>query len=1579
MEPSMARAPYLPVLLFLSLGGAPPALGGMDSCYDQAGAPQYCLPGFENAAFLRQLLVTNTCGSPPEEYCLQTGSRGASTPCHRCDAGHPSLHHNASALTDLHSDEAPTWWQSQSMALGVQYPHSVNITLHLGKSHEITYVRLKFHTSRPESFAIYKRSRADGPWVPYQYYSATCQKTYGKPEGGYLRPGDDEAAAFCTAEFSDISPLSGGNVAFSTLEGRPGAYNFDRSPTLQEWVTSTDLRISLNRLNTFGDDIFKDKRVLQSYFYAISDFSVGGRCKCNGHASECVANARGQLTCNCQHNTTGVDCERCHPFYQDRPWARGTSETANECLACDCHGLSEECFFDPELYRSTGHGGHCQNCRAHTAGPHCEHCQENFFRDNSSGTCLPCQCSPAGSLNLQCDSTGTCDCKPSVTGRKCDHCSVGFHSFTEVGCRPCSCHPAGTVGECHPETGRCPCKSSVEGHLCDRCVPGTFNLQPQHPGGCSPCFCFGHSTVCTAGTGHGEYLIHSDFAHGEDSWRGEGAGGREIPIIWNRGEISGGLDGEGNQAQDIYFVAPEKFLGDQHLSYGQQVSVRLRARGGDDLLLPATLVLQGAGRTLSMVPSPSADCALCALEEKEVAFRLSEEENGEYITWPSFNFHRLLSNLTSLRIRASGAVSLRQVTLTSARPGLSSPAPWVEECMCPQGYIGQFCQSCAPGYTRVIPSGGPFASCVPCACNQHGSCDPDTGVCHCLHHTEGPSCEFCTDGFYGSPHQGGVDDCQPCPCPGGSSCAVMPTSGEVVCTNCPPGRIGRRCEVCDEGLYGDPLGRHGPVRPCDPCDCSGNVDPTAIGNCDSLSGNCLRCLHNTAGNRCERCHEGFYGDARAEDQGAKCAPCNCHQAGSAGYPQICDPITGQCVCLPHVIGQDCSQCRPGFYGMQPGIGCQSCNCHPVGSQSAQCHPITGQCVCHLGVEGVSCHRCHDGYFGFSSRGCRSCNCSPLGSITHQCHGNGTCACRRGFVGYKCDQCEQNFFYSPDAADCDQCPLCYTLLKEQANQLTRKLDEMEAWWLTQECVITGPSNGHHWAQQDSSRGDALPGSLMLQGARGVFMVYIQQLESSVSSAWKQLRNSSSTSCAGLQQQKSCALLSELDAVFASVQRETQLAAGTLRTMVFPHDLSGVPSEWTRVAVELRTLAQRHRDFAAEVTAAASQAILVSNTSYQLLHSALEEKLGDSEELEDRYQEIQGAQAELGSAMTKAMSEAKHTTILTRKVNVELAQNNSALSMPRITLLDQRATNLSTDLAEAEQELASWDQNLQEMALFQGEAQQQLEKARQFEQLPARARSALHLASVAVLDGEKAVNEAVAILGELEGTRQRLARQKNQGALRRRRLEMLQLKAIPEAVKKTNQVERMLGNAAADSGASKQLAQEAEMAAIKSSKVANELLREERREKRRAALLGKSTAGTLEEIRRHERVSKVIKKDMKEAEQIKTEVSTVEDTVKKTRVALQKDISLLSRLLKGLEMLQSRAQYEVVLSDVWAQLKEVQLRLSGSGALERKMRVLRDEAEQQRLKIQEYEAEIEGIQTDKANLEDIVHTLPTTCSG
>lgn len=82
---------------------------------------------------------------------------------------------------------------------------------------------------------------------------------------------------------------------------------------------------------------------------------------------------------------------------------------------------------------------------------------------------------------------------------------------------------------------------------------------------------------------------------------------------------------------------------------------------------------------------------------------------------------------------------------------------------------------------------------------------------------------------------------------------------------------GKRCELCDDGFFGDPLGQRGPVRPCVPCQCHGNVDPNAVGNCDPVSGRCLRCLYNTTGEHCERCRTGFYGDVLAPSPAGKCA------------------------------------------------------------------------------------------------------------------------------------------------------------------------------------------------------------------------------------------------------------------------------------------------------------------------------------------------------------------------------------------------------------------------------------------------------------------------------------------------------------------------------------------------------------------------------------------------------------------------------------------------------------------------------------------------------------------------------------
>lgn len=79
-----------------------------------------------------------------------------------------------------------------------------------------------------------------------------------------------------------------------------------------------------------------------------------------------------------------------------------------------------------------------------------------------------------------------------------------------------------------------------------------------------------------------------------------------------------------------------------------------------------------------------------------------------------------------------------------------------------------------------------------------------------------------------------------------------------MCTECPIGYTGHRCDLCSDGYYGDPTGRWGPATPCQLCECNGNIDQNGIGNCNTTTGECLKCIHNTGGQQCELCLQGRY-------------------------------------------------------------------------------------------------------------------------------------------------------------------------------------------------------------------------------------------------------------------------------------------------------------------------------------------------------------------------------------------------------------------------------------------------------------------------------------------------------------------------------------------------------------------------------------------------------------------------------------------------------------------------------------------------------------------------------------------------
>ncbi|XP_070602395.1 laminin subunit gamma-1 [Erythrolamprus reginae] len=1579
-------------LLWLLLVG--PCGGAMDECVDeQSGRPQRCMPEFVNAAFNATVVATNTCGSPAEEYCVQTGVTGVTKSCHLCDASQPHLQHGAAVLTDYNNQADTTWWQSQTMLAGIQYPSTVNLTLHLGKAFDITYVRLKFHTSRPESFAIYKRTREDGPWVPYQYYSGSCEKTYQKPNRGFVKSWEDEQQAVCTDEFSDISPLTGGNVAFSTLEGRPSAYNFDNSPVLQEWVTATDIRVSLNRLNTFGDEVFNDPKVLKSYYYAISDFAVGGRCKCNGHASECVKNEYGKLACNCKHNTFGVDCEKCLPFYNDRPWRRATAESASECLRCNCNGRSQECYFDSELYRSTGHGGHCTGCFGNTDGPNCERCRENFYRLGSEESCLPCNCSPVGSLSTQCDNYGRCSCKRGVMGDKCDRCQPGFHSLTEAGCRRCSCNLYGSTDECNVETGRCTCKDNVEGFNCERCKPGFFNLDADNPRGCIPCFCFGHSSVCTNAEGYTTSKITSTFQTGKEDWHVEKRSASEISIRWipETQEISVISD----TAFPIYFSAPGKFLGNQILSYGQNLSFSFRVDQRDTRLSAEDVVLEGAGLRVS-VPLIAQGNSYPSENTLKYSFRLHEAT--DYPWRPSltpFEFQKLLHNLTAIKIRGTyseqSAGYLDEVTIVSASniPQSGTPAFWVENCMCPAGYLGQFCETCAQGYRREIPNLGPYSPCVPCFCNGHSeTCNSESGACDCRDNTAGPHCEKCIDGYYGDATTGTSSDCQPCPCPGGSSCAVVPKTKEVVCTSCPTGTTGKRCELCDDGYFGDPLVQNA-NRPCRLCQCSDNIDPNAVGNCNRLTGECLKCIYNTAGFYCDRCKDGFFGNPLAQNPEDKCKACNCNPYGTANLQRSCNQVTGQCECLSHVTERDCSICEPGFYNLQSGRGCERCNCHSLGSTNGHCDIQTGQCECQPGVTGQRCERCEANHFGFGPEGCKPCDCNHEGSRSLQCKEDGRCECKEGFVGMRCDQCEENYFYNRSWPGCQECPACYRLVKDKVEEQRGRLRDLEnliANIGTGDDIITDQAFEDRLKEAEREVMDLLRDAQSIKDVDQGLMDRLQEINRTLSSQLSRLRNIQNTvrQTTNLAEQAQAQVENTEGLIDSASNMLHRARMAVANVSITPPESTSDPNNMTILAEEARQLAARHKAEADNIEKIAKEANETSSQAYKLLLDTLageNETTNDISDLNRKYNQAKNIARDLEKQANKVSADAKEAG----EKALQIYANLTTLPSIDTAGLEKDARIIKAEVQELEllikDKLKNYEDLREDMREKELEVQNLLEKGKTeqqtADQLLARADAAKALAEEAAKKGSNTLREANEILNNLKDFDKRVNDNKTAAEEALRKIPAI-TQTITDANSKTRQAELTLGNAAADAREAKNKADEAERIATSVNNNASATKEIADNTFKTVTELDKEVDDMLKQLTEAEKElnkkQQSADQDMMMAGMATQAAQEAEDNAKKAKSSVNNLLNMINDLLEKLARVEPVDQSQ--LSTIEDTLNAAKNQMKDSD-LDRKVSELEKAAEKQASAINEYNRDINTILKDINNLEDIKKTLPSGC--
>ncbi|XP_047674711.1 laminin subunit alpha-4 isoform X2 [Tachysurus fulvidraco] len=290
-------------------------------------------------------------------------------------------------------------------------------------------------------------------------------------------------------------------------------------------------------------------------------------------------------------------------------------------------------------------------------------------------------------------------------------------------------------------------------------------------------------------------------------------------------------------------------------------------------------------------------------------------------------------------------------------------------------------------------------TCLPCNCKGHAQdCEDITGICiDCQDHSTGDFCERCEDGYILQVSHDGQHECRPCACPVATEtnnfathCDVRGVALRCVCQD---GYVGHYCERCAPGYYGNPT-RAGDS--CKKCDCNGNSDPNLIFNeCHNVTGKCLHCYHNTAGNNCERCAHGYYGDAiSAKD----CRKCECNQCGTAS----CDDRTGVCHCKPGVTGRLCDSCEDGHSGFRSCMGCRRCECASAALHPS-CNTLTQACQCRLGAGGRYCENCLPGYWDYTHTGCKKCDCPEGNCDVH----TGECLPEKSQVSecsIDCDEC-----------------------------------------------------------------------------------------------------------------------------------------------------------------------------------------------------------------------------------------------------------------------------------------------------------------------------------------------------------------------------------------------------------------------------------------------------------------------------------------------------------------------------------------------------------------------------------------------
>ncbi|XP_052780094.1 laminin subunit beta-1-like [Mya arenaria] len=744
--------------------------------------------------------------------------------------------------------------------------------------------------------------------------------------------------------------------------------------------------------------------------------------------------------CNCKTYVTGRRCDSCIDGYWNL-----LDDNPNGCEACTCDPMGTLENFGCDQYT-----GYC-TCKRYVTGKNCDQCYPGFWgMSNDLNGCRPCDCDVGGATSDACDvETGQCTCKDNIQGRQCHQVQPGYF-FTRMDWYTYEAEFAEGFGNTRVYIRELiPDYRSWTGPGYMRVIEGDAIL---------------FSDISVDFPMYYDIVIRYDQRMTE-KWDDVRVRVIRPDIVDRDGPCANAIPQDDDKAvmlqQSSRFVTVEPSV---CLESGQNYSIRIEfSRYKSDRQTPDATVLID-----SIILVPNTESIPIFLGPG-----LPDYMKNEYLRYRcrelQLHVHQPeLPDLCKKHVFSiSGIIHHRALDCDCDLTGSLSFEcdPVGGQCQCKEHVVGRRCDQCAPGTYGFGPNG-----CTPCNCHAIGArdnfCDIETGQCLCIpnvhkriceecepgyygfpycracdcngnaetcdnltgecisctDNTTGAHCERCLAGFYGDPRLDVREPCRACMCPGGpysnaqhaDTCYYDPRLEYVVC-ECDIGYKGPDCGVCDENYFGNPQEDNGT---CGMCECSGNIDPDDIGNCDHETGECLKCLFNTEGFNCEKCEAGYYGDALTQN----CIECVCNPIGTNKSAGDCDRVSGQCPCLPNVVGQKCDMSAPGFWNMTEKIGAITCACDPDGSFGFECNEFTGQCDCLMGRGGRTCSECEDLFWGEPTEECYPCECDVQGSAQAQCdRKTGQCVCKVGISGYKCDRCDRGTTGElPNCVPCGDC-------------------------------------------------------------------------------------------------------------------------------------------------------------------------------------------------------------------------------------------------------------------------------------------------------------------------------------------------------------------------------------------------------------------------------------------------------------------------------------------------------------------------------------------------------------------------------